>query len=123
MAALDYLAGAASFNPRWAFLSADTKQQLLQAREDVRQAIGVVPGTSSQMLVNHLIAAANALTAGDQGAAVQQLGPPVFNAPGAEVLARLSKLPYLPAAGTATTQANDETFQGTENNQPTPGLR
>ncbi len=118
VAAMDYIAGEWSYNPRWAFVSADTKQLLLQGREQVRQTVGVAPGATSQMVVDHLIAAANALTAGDQATAIQQLGPPVFNAPGAEVLARLSKLPNLQTASTATTQATDELFPGNSNGQP-----
>ena len=116
VAAMDYIAGEWSFSPRWSLGSPDTKQLLLQGREEVRQAVGVTPGASSQAVVDHLIAAANALAAGDQAAATQQLGPPVFNAPGAETLARLSKLPFLQTANTATTQANDDVFQGNNAN-------
>lgn len=107
-AALDYIAGAMSTSSRWGNVSPATKQALLQGREEVRAALGVVPGTPSQVVVDRLTAVAVALDAGDEAAAIRQLGPPAFNAPGAEILARLSNLPTLPMANIATEQALNE---------------
>ncbi|MGH7212112.1 MAG: hypothetical protein ACREF1_11705, partial [Acetobacteraceae bacterium] len=47
-AAVDYLAGAFDTQPRWAYLPPDTKQEMLDARDGVRQALGIAPDTPSQ---------------------------------------------------------------------------
>lgn len=109
-ASMDYIAGQLYTSPRWANISALTKEQLLQGRVEVREALGVVPGTPSQAVVDHLTFAGNALAAGDQAAAVAQLGAPVFQAPGEVVLARLANLPYLPKANIATQRAANQLF-------------
>ncbi len=109
-AAMEYVAGEFYVSPRWQDISASTKEQLLQGREEVRQALGVVPGTSSQLLVNRLVAAADALAAGDQAAALQLLGPPAFSTPGEQTLARLSNLPYMQMANVSTMRAANEMF-------------
>ena len=111
-AAMDYLAGAFYTSPRWARLSALTKEQLLQGRAQVRAALGVVPGTPSQVVVNQLMAAFNALSAGDDQAALRYLGPPAFAIPAPEVLARLSNMPYLQMANVSTMRAANEMFDG-----------
>ena len=109
-ASMDYIAGELNTSPRWSNISALTQQQLLQGRQEVREALGVVPGTSSQVVVDRLTAAANALAAGDEAAALRQLGPPAFNAPGEQVLARLSNMPYLRMANVSTMRAANELF-------------
>jgi hypothetical protein len=105
VAALDYLAGELSSNPRWTFVSPLTKDLLLNARLEVRQQIGVVPGARSQTVVDSLLAAANAMavdqekqgvsTAAGQSAAVRALDIPVFTEPGAPTLTRVIAMPYL----------------------------
>jgi len=107
---MDHIAGELNTSPRWSNISALTQQQLLQGRQEVREALGVVPGTSSQVVVDRLTAAANALAAGDEAAALRQLGPPAFNAPGEQVLARLSNMPYLRMANVSTMRAANELF-------------
>ena len=42
-AGIDYLAGELSSNPRWVMVSPLTKQEMLQARVDVRQVLGIAP--------------------------------------------------------------------------------
>lgn len=110
-ASLDYMAGALYASPRWLNLSAETKEQLLQGRQEVRDALGVVPGTPSQILVDRLTGAADALTSGDQATAVRQLGPPAFDAPGEQVLTRLSNMPYLRMANVSTMRAANELYE------------
>jgi len=109
-ASMDYIAGQIYTSPRWQNISATTKEQLLQGRREVRAALGVVPGTSSQAVVDHLAAAGNALAAGDRSAAVAQLGAPVFDRPGEQVLAELSNLPYLQMANVSTMRAANQLF-------------
>ena len=64
-AAMDYIAGQLNTSPRWANISAITKMQLLEGREEVRRALGVRPGVSSQAVVDTLAGISNALIAGD----------------------------------------------------------
>lgn len=109
-ASMDYIAGQLYTSPRWSNISALTKEQLLQGRQEVRAALGVVPGTSSQAVVDHLTIAGNALAAGDQATAVAQLGGPVFSEPGDQVLQRLANMPYLRMANVSTMRAANQLF-------------
>ena len=110
-ASMDYIAGELYTSPRWAHIDAITKEQLLQGRQEVRAALGVVPGTPSQAVVDRLTTAANALAGGNQAFAVAQLGAPVFQEPGEQVLQRLGNLPYMQMANVSTTRAANELFQ------------
>ncbi len=110
-ASMDYIAGELYTSPRWANIDAITKEQLLQGRREVRAALGVVPGTPSQAVVDRLTSAANALASGNQAFAVAQLSGPVFQEPGQEVLQRLANLPYMQMANVSTTRAANELFQ------------
>lgn len=109
-ASMDYIAGQLYTSPRWSNISALTKEQLLEGRREVRAALGVVPGTSSQAVVDHLAGAGNALAAGDQAAAIALLGSPVFTQPGDQVLQRLANMPYLRMANVSTMRAAGELF-------------
>ncbi len=110
-ASMDYIAGELYTSPRWANIDAITKEQLLQGRQEVRAALGVVPGTPSQAVVDRLTTAANALAGGNQAFAVAQLGNPVFQEPGEQVLQRLGNLPYMRMANVSTTRAANELFR------------
>ncbi len=109
-ASMEYVAGEFYTSPRWSNISALTKEQLLQGRIEVRNALGVAPGTPSQAVVDRLTAAANAMQAQDRAAAVGLLGAPVFTVPGETVLARLSALPYLQMANVSTMKAAGQLF-------------
>jgi hypothetical protein len=109
---MDYIAGQLYTGPRWSNISAETQDELLQGRQEVRDALGVVPGTPSQVVVDRLLAAANALMAGDQAGAARELGPPAFSASGEQVLARLANLPYMRMANVSTMRAANELFEG-----------
>ena len=108
---MDYIAGQLYTSPRWSNIDALTKEQLLQGRREVRAALGVVPGTPSQAVVDRLTTAANALAGGNPAFAVAQLGSPVFQEPGEQVLQRLANLPYMQMANVSTTRAGNELFQ------------
>lgn len=107
---MDYIAGQLYTSPRWGNLSALTKQQLLQGREEVRTALGVAPGATSQQVVDGLAAASNALVANDPAAAARALTTPVFPAGGQQVLATLANMPYLRMANVSTMRAANELF-------------
>jgi hypothetical protein len=115
-ASMDYVAGEFYTSPRWSNIDPLTKEQLLEGRREVRAALGVVPGTSSQAVVDHLTFAGNALAAGDQAAAIAQLGSPVFSQPGDQVLQRLANMPYLRMANVSTMHAAGELFGPNDTN-------
>lgn len=110
-AAMDYIAGQLNTSPRWANISAITKMQLLEGREEVRRALGVRPGVPSQAVVDTLAGISNALIAGDQAAAYNLANAPIFEAPGEPVMARLSNMPYLQMANVSTMRAANELFR------------
>ena len=111
LAAVDYLAGALYTNPHWTGIPATTKQRMLQGREEVRAYLGVAPGTPSQVVVNDLIRAADALEGRDDQAASAALAGPAFTRGPTATIALLDRLPYLPAANVAAQNANrDITF-------------
>ena len=113
-AALEYMAGASSVSPRWQGVSDVTKEQLLAARAELRQALGVRPGARSQQVIDGLLAAASSLDSGNETAAAGALDRSgAFLAPGAEELNKLANLPYLRGANLATQHAADE-LQGND---------
>jgi hypothetical protein len=65
-------------------------------RREVRASIGVSPNASSQVLVDHLFAAADALKAGQTDAAATQLADPIFTLGPQGTLAALANLPAMP---------------------------
>jgi hypothetical protein len=111
-AAVDFLAGELSSNPRWVMMSPFTKQEMLQARVDVRAVLGVAPGAPSQMVVTALLQFANAWEAGDQAAALRALSAPAFLHPPAETLRILSNLPYIATANRASLDAANQVLPG-----------
>jgi hypothetical protein len=111
LAAVDYLAGELDYSPRWNYMSPLTKVQMLQARKEVREILGVAPDAPSQAVVTGLLTAANALQTGNRAAALLSLSPPTFTKPPEQTLALLSSLPYLPIANVATQHASIESTQ------------
>jgi hypothetical protein len=104
-AAVDYLAGELSTNPRWLGVSALTKMQMLQARIAVRRVLGIVPDATSQGVVDALLGFVSAWLAGNQPAAMQSLAAPIFTLPPDQVFRILSNMPYVQSANIATSNA------------------
>jgi hypothetical protein len=73
-------------------------------RGEARAAIGVRPDARSQVVVEHLLAAADALEAGRTDAATAKLTDPAFTLGPQGTLAALASLPMLPDSGWAFTQ-------------------
>lgn len=117
VAGLDYMAGELTTSPRWANVSAISKQQMLQARVAMRQVVGIAPGAPSQAVVDGLTAAGNALAAGNQPAALAALSSPAFPAGPEATLRRLSDLPYVQIANVATQHAAGELFDSNSGDQ------
>jgi hypothetical protein len=111
-AAVDYLAGELSSNPRWVTLSPLTRQEMLQARADVRRALGIRPDAPSQLVVNALLQFASAWQSGNQAAAMQALASPVFTLPPQQTLHVLTNLPYIRSANIATADAATQMLPG-----------
>ncbi|HEY7581785.1 MAG TPA: hypothetical protein VH855_29660 [Acetobacteraceae bacterium] len=114
-AAIDYLAGELSSNPRWLSVSPLTKQQMLRARLDVRRVLGIEPGARSQVVVNALMGFAAAWQAGDQPAAWRALAAPGFTVAPPQLVQVLSALPYVQSANIASAEAAREMLPGGDN--------
>jgi len=97
-AAVEYLGGEIASNDRFNGLAATTRVQFLQARDEVRQALAITPGTSSQAIVDALVAAARAPTS---QALLTALDQPFFTLGAQATAARLSALPPMPITRTA----------------------
>jgi hypothetical protein len=110
LAGVDYLAGELTTSPRWAEMGPLTKQEMLQARAEIRTTLGVPQNAPSQAVVDGLLGAGNALANGQQQAASEYLRPPVFSRGPEATLALLTDLPFQPTANVATTHAAGQLF-------------
>lgn len=108
VASIDYLAGALYENPRWTGIPGQHKVNMQMGRQEVRQVLGVAPGTPSQVVVNDLIAAAQAFDAGDIAGARGALPASVFTLGPDQTIALLTHLPQLPAANVAAQRVNND---------------
>ncbi len=106
--AMDYLAGELNTSPRWANLDGLTQEELLLGRLETRKAVGIAFGAPSQLIVDSLVAARNALASGDSNAAEQALANPAFPAGGAQTIKALANLPYIQVASLAAQHAASE---------------
>jgi hypothetical protein len=108
VASLDAMAGQFSTNGRWMTMDPIAKAQMLQARDRVREILGIPETAPSQAVINQLVTASKALNAGDQPAAMAALTGGVFTRPAAQNLALLTHFPYVPIADQATMNANQD---------------
>ena len=79
---------------------------------EVRAVLGIRPDAPPQFVVNAMLAVFTDLQTGNQPAAMQVLGPPVFTLPPAQTLRMLSNLPYVQAANLATTRVANQMTAG-----------
>jgi hypothetical protein len=84
--------------------------QMLQARVQARQAVGIAPNAPSQLVVDSLAAARADLLSGNQPAAEKALDNPAFPAGGVAAVKALANLPYIQVANVATAKAAEELF-------------
>jgi hypothetical protein len=103
--ALEYLSGELRQNPRWVGMDLATKLRIAQARDNLRQIVGIRPDAPPQAVVNALLQLAEGLQFGNQAQAALALTSPVFTAPPPETLQTLSNLPYDRTANLATARA------------------
>ena len=111
-AAIDYLAGEYSSNPRYVTKSPLTKQELLRARVDVRKVLGVSRDVPSQIVTTALLRFAAGWQAGDQTAALQALAAPGFTLPAQQLLQILTNLPFVPTANVASLHVENQILSG-----------
>lgn len=111
VAAVDFLAGELT-TPRWITLSPLTKQQMLQARLDVRRVLGIAPTVPSQAVVNAMLGFANAWQGGNRPGALQLLAVPGFTLPPEQMLQLLSNMPYIQSANIASIDAANQMLPG-----------
>ncbi len=106
VAAVDYLAGALSTGGRWITLSPIVQTQMLQARQQVRTTLGIVPNAPSQVVVTSLANYAATLAAtGDQATAGQYLSNPPFTLGVQATESLLQTMPFLRETNIATQRA------------------
>jgi hypothetical protein len=108
--ALEYLSSELKENPRWIGMDSSIPLRLGQARDKLRQILGIRPDVPSQIVVNALLALSQDLQTGNQPAAMQVLASPVFTQPPQRTLQVLSNLPYVQQANLATARAEEESF-------------
>ncbi len=101
IAAEDWLAGQDMLTPDFGDYAPVQQVSWSILRQQVRAAVGVAPGTPSQIVVNQMLAAAKALHAGDTKAAAAQFQPPAFTFGPDGTLAALGNLPPFPGWGWA----------------------
>jgi hypothetical protein len=110
--ALEYLPGELKENPRWVEVGSAVALRMGQARDQLRQILGIRPDAPPQVVVNTLLALSADLESGNQAAAMQVLASPLFTNPPERTLQILSNLPYVQTANLATSRAASETFAG-----------
>ena len=103
--AIEYLADDLRADPKWVYMPPSTRERMLRARSDLRALLGIRRDASPQAVVNALLAAADALQAGQQDAALSALSGTPFMRPSPETLGVLRRMPPVPSASVASALA------------------
>jgi hypothetical protein len=109
--AVEYLAGELNTNPRWGSLSAMTKMQMLEARKDLRQELGIPQNAPSQAVVNALLWVMWQMQSNNQPGVMQALSVPLFSKGAQPTLQLLENLPVPASARVATANAERGEFR------------
>ena len=104
-AQLEYATEAFAADPRWAAMPETVRREMLLARSELRDAIGLDAAAPSREAVSALLRAARALRAGDRRRAAAALSPPLFRPGGEGSIARLADTGPLPQVANATALA------------------
>jgi hypothetical protein len=107
--AIEYLADELTINPRWIGMSPFAKQEMLDARMEVRHVLGVAPDARPQVVSNALLRAVWLLQAGHPTEAARALDTPPFTLPPQRTFQILASLPYIRSANIATFDAAAQT--------------
>jgi hypothetical protein len=101
IADVEFLAGAVPADPRWQTASSSAQVQLIQARDQGRQALGIPASAPAQGVIDGLTRAADALDANDRAAAAQALPRAIFTAGPEQTIRRLAAPPRIRSASAA----------------------
>ncbi len=112
VASLDAMAGQFATGGRWVGMNSLAKQEMLQARLAVRARLGIPADAPSQVVVDDLVGAEQALNRGDRAGAVQALTSRYFSLGPRRTLALLGHFPAMPVANHATMFASNYLFPG-----------
>lgn len=107
IAQLEYIALSLGTDARYPQLAGSVGRELLLARDEVRNALGVLATAPASTVMRSLLAISADLRAGRQAATAAMMAPPLFRPGGAESLARLGDLGPLPQAANATAYARE----------------
>jgi hypothetical protein len=100
IADIEFLAAALPADQRWQ-TAGSAQIQMIQARNQARQALGIPRTAPSQGVIDGLTRAADALDANDRAAAAQALPRAVFTTGPDDTLRRLAQPPRIPSASAA----------------------
>ena len=104
--AVEYLAGELSSAPRWAGMPPLIRDDMLRARAETRQALGIQPDAPSQLVVNGLLGLVQGLETHSRAAAETALATPVFSLGPDRTMQRLEALPLVRTAQVAMIEAS-----------------
>ncbi|MCB4822914.1 hypothetical protein [Roseicella aerolata] len=107
-AQLEYVTTAIPRDQRYAPIPEPVRRELLLAREEMRDALGVAEDAPPERVVPALLTAAAALRAGNAARAAAALPAPLFRPGGQRSVARLGDLGPLPQGAIATALAAQE---------------
>ncbi|HSU07217.1 MAG TPA: hypothetical protein VLI93_16765 [Acetobacteraceae bacterium] len=105
VAAMDFAAGAINTTPSFQYASPIINDEMLQARQAVRRALGIAPNARSQVVVTSMIGVSLALAHGDRAAALTNLSAPIYTLGPEQTLALLTNMPFIHTANVATIEA------------------
>lgn len=108
--AVEYLADDLRADPKWVYLPASTRERMLGARADLRALLGIRLDAPPQVVVDALLAAADALQAGRRDAAMAALSGASFTRSPPETLAILGRMPLVSTASVASSLAYSGQF-------------
>lgn len=101
-AQLEFIVEDLPRNPRWSAMPDSIRLELLLARSELRDALGVAEAAPPDEVIEALLRAARALRAGDRRAAAAAMPAPLFRPGGARSVTRLGELGPLPQVANAT---------------------
>jgi hypothetical protein len=107
-AQLEYVTAAIPRDQRYAPIPEPVRRELLLAREEMRDALGVAEDATPERVVPALLTAAAALRVGNATRAAAALPAPLFRPGGQRSVARLGDLGPLPQGAIATALAAQE---------------
>lgn len=111
LAQLEYVAATLPADQRYAAVAANYGRDLALARDEGRDALGVMVAAPAPAVTRALLAAAAALRAGNAAGAAAALPAPMFRPGGAESVARLGELGPLPQVAVTMTTTQQAVAQ------------